>query len=366
MKKFCYFMFALCLMFSANMVNASTINSINSNYIYSNYVIYNNNVIKSGINNYSKYSNMLRMPGERGDICKAISKGYGKEMSTIFCEIPRLLLFIFPVGIIIYYTITPMYGAKKIKMKNVNYYKDIPCNNELCLVYFLLSAYKIIPQNANLLNALLVKWLIEGKITITTTNKKTIINLFKDVIINNEYENKLYTMLIEASLFDYSIDIYKFKKWSYENCQEYYNWYESVFYGCRDFLVEKKLMKKTSDEEFEFGNIVNYEVSKIVGLKKYLINISKDDDVSFIDNNLLLTYLIYAELFGITDIFYKELKKSNTLGDVLFKNYNNIKYINKVCDVVYENATHSLRRKENKYEEKERRNIRGRHHNSLR
>lgn len=371
MKKFYYLIFGVSLMLMVNVVDASTL--VNENKFISNTINPVNYSIKLKIEQYYNYTNILRRRGPRGDkSCKEIRAKKGKLYAFSSCYFPRAILFnlvLIILALNLYRYFNPMYRRKKIKFKNVDYFTGIPCNNDLFLVAFLMKAYRLNKKDTDLIGTLLVKWLTEKKITITNYGKGNfIINLSKDVIIHNVYENKLYSMLIEASLWDYKIDISKFKKWSYENYTDYFNWYEKIFFDYKNLCLEKRLIIKNPNKSIFYSNIFSYtlhnEAIKLFGLKKYLLNISKIDNVQFIDSDLWKTYLIYTELLGITDKFYKELKKCNVaISPDIFPDYDNIKFINNMCTMMYKRANHILYKKEALYDYKERRNIYGKHSN---
>lgn len=55
--------------------------------------------------------------------------------------------------------------------KDIDYYRDIPCNKDLYRAYWIISKYGIKEKRNVLLGAILLNWIKEGKAYITKTKK---------------------------------------------------------------------------------------------------------------------------------------------------------------------------------------------------
>ena len=55
---------------------------------------------------------------------------------------------------------------KKIKEKNVKYYRDIPCKKDIFRAYYIGYKYGLVKNKTDLLGAIILKWIKEKKITI--------------------------------------------------------------------------------------------------------------------------------------------------------------------------------------------------------
>ena len=54
---------------------------------------------------------------------------------------------------------------KKICKKKVSYFRDIPCNGDIYEAYFIATLYNLNKRESDLLGAVLLKWILEGKIS---------------------------------------------------------------------------------------------------------------------------------------------------------------------------------------------------------
>lgn len=69
------------------------------------------------------------------------------------------------------------YGKKLPRMKDIEYYRDIPCNGKLDYAYWLCAKYSIVGKETlrkNILGSILLKWIKNGYITISKTDERLI------------------------------------------------------------------------------------------------------------------------------------------------------------------------------------------------
>ena len=226
-----------------------------------------------------------------------------------------------------------MTGSKKIKFgktskkipKEVNYFRDIPCNKDLYKAYWISKTYKINKKDTDLLGAVLLKWLKEGKIEIKKEIKEGIFKKEKSSIVLKQnlefelyFEQELYNMIYEASI-DGVLEAKEFKRWASDNYTVIYDWFKKVL----DFETEKLELEgkltKLSHNKYETTELLLQEAIELKGLKKFLEDFSRIYEKNPIEVNLWQEYLIFAQIFGIAEKVAKDFK--DIYPDIIPDNY---------------------------------------------
>lgn len=203
-------------------------------------------------------------------------------------------------------------GKKLPKISDVDYYREIPFNKDIVAIYFLMSICfdeKESKLKKRLISSFIMKWILEGKLEFV--NGKLLISEqyreLSDRKSGTEFniESELFNMFIKASGDDFILESSEFKKW----CKYYYgkleHWYTRVnidgrndfwgkFYAKNGVMILKEELK--------------LEAIKVLGLKKFLLEIGRMYDKSTVEVELWNYYLICAELFGIADKVREEIK----------------------------------------------------------
>ena len=216
-------------------------------------------------------------------------------------------------------------SIKKLKKnKTINYYRDIPCNKDIELAYFILNKLNIINTKTlkkGIVGAFILKWLKLGYITVSNDKKSLIINddiyssiWKKELTLDSYYENKLYMILHQASN-DSILNPNEFKKWSRKNYKILNSWYSDILINKKSEIEHlivhsvKKSFFGTETYYKEFNERLMNDAYNLIGLKKFLLDFSNIKDRSSIEVELWEYYLIFATLFGITDKIDNELKE---------------------------------------------------------
>lgn len=258
-----------------------------------------------------------------------------EESSSSFLDffIPCVIIFVvFFIGGIKKFAIN-MTGSKKIKFgktsrklpKEVNYFRDIPCDKDLYKAYWISKTYKLTKKDTNLLGAVLLKWIKEGKIEIKKEIKEGIFKKEKSSIILKQnlefelyFEKELYSMLYEASL-DGILEAKEFKIWAEAHYTELYNWFSKVL----DFETEKLegegKLTKLSTNKYQTTDLLFQEAIQLKGLKKFLEDFSRIYEKNPIEVHMWQEYLIFAQIFGIADKVAKDFK--DIYPDMIPDNY---------------------------------------------
>lgn len=216
-------------------------------------------------------------------------------------------------------------------LKNVDYYRDIPCNKDIYRAYWVISQYEIKDKNNVLLGAVLLNWIKDGKATISKT-RKGLFN-FKDnnyaidlngvVYGTNEVENELIKALKEASGDNEILESKEFEKWCKKNYTFFDNWTDKVINYVTNQLEKEGLIKTTETTEQNKGfikgtrTIINRyvdasmkeEAIRILGLKRFLLEYSMIDQRQAIEVHLWEEYLIFAQLLGIAEKVEEQFSK---------------------------------------------------------
>lgn len=269
------------------------------------------------------------------DMAEEGATSYEETSSSSFFDflIPFIIIFTTFSAVIIGKSSMSMTGSKKIKFgktskkipKEVNYFRDIPCNKDLYKAYWISKTYKINKKDTDLLGAVLLKWLKEGRIEIKKEIKEGIFKKEKSSIVLKQnlefelyFEQELYNMIYEASI-DGVLEAKEFKKWASDNYTELYDWFKKVL----DFETEKLELEgkltKLSHNKYETTELLLQEAIELKGLKNFLEDFSRIYEKNPIEVNLWQEYLIFAQIFGIAEKVAKDFK--DIYPDIIPDNY---------------------------------------------
>ena len=217
-----------------------------------------------------------------------ISANYTK-MYTIFC----ILSFLFAIYVKIYLILL----EKKIlihKKEDINYTREIP--NWVNLE----TAYSSLYYNSNIkkkdlkkgiIGAFLLKWYYNDNIIITNSSNSVFnIDLKDGSFEKTKREQELYDMLKQAAGSNNTLDSNELKTWSKKNINAMELWYSRLLFN-------------------SFESDLKQEAEILLGLKNFLLDYSLIDERSHIEVKVWESYLIYAQLLGITDKVNVEFKK---------------------------------------------------------
>ena len=269
------------------------------------------------------------------DMAEEGATSYEETSSSSFFDflIPFIIIFTTFSAVIIGKSSMSMTGSKKIKFgktskkipKEVNYFRDIPCNKDLYKAYWISKTYKINKKDTDLLGAVLLKWLKEGRIEIKKEIKEGIFKKEKSSIVLKQnlefelyFEQELYNMIYEASI-DGVLEAKEFKRWASDNYTVIYDWFKKVL----DFETEKLELEgkltKLSHNKYETTELLLQEAIELKGLKNFLEDFSRIYEKNPIEVNLWQEYLIFAQIFGIAEKVAKDFK--DIYPDIIPDNY---------------------------------------------
>jgi len=218
--------------------------------------------------------------------------------------------------------------GKKIKMSEINMYRDIPCDKNLYKAYFIAQAYRLNKKNTDLFGAIFLKWLDEGKISIIKDSKKTLlgskeltnIQLQENLSFEVECEKEFYNYIYTASK-DGVLEEKEFEKYAKNNYNKILKWFDKAEEYGRDLYASNNLVTKVG-LKYRVDDALKAEAIKLAGLKKYLKEFSSIDKKQPIEVKLWKEYLIYAQIFGMADEVAKTFEKLYPEVIEEMKNYN--------------------------------------------
>ena len=220
--------------------------------------------------------------------------------------------------------------------RDLGYYRDIPCNQDIYYAFFIADSYKLNKKDADFLGAVLLDWVKKGYISIEKreekslfkTKEETYIKLNRYALTNKDLESKIYNYMYSASK-DGLLEAEEFEKYCKEHYESILDWFDQVISEQKDICIEKKLLiveKKMFTNYLETNDIYE-EAKKLAGLKKFFEDFASMEDKSAIEVHLWDYYLQYAQIFGIADKVAAEFKKlyPDVIKDL---DYANVIFIN--------------------------------------
>lgn len=234
------------------------------------------------------------------------------------------------------------YGKEKRRLpKEKQYYRDIPCNGDIFRAYYIGYTYGIVKNKTDLLGAIILKWIKEGKAKTKkvqtgrfTSKEETAIVLSSNQHFESIQENKLYNMLYEAS-GDGILEKKELERWCKGKYSKILDWFDDVLEKERDELIVEGLIEKIevkrlfTTTKYEVTYELTQEASYLEGLKKYLLEYTLIKDREAIEVELFENYLIYAQLMEIAKQVSKEFKDlyPEMIEQSHYDSYDNVMFI---------------------------------------
>lgn len=237
--------------------------------------------------------------------------------------------------------------------KDVAYFRDIPCNQEIFRAYYIGYQYDIIKKKTDILGSIILKWLKDSMIRVEKREIGTVFKKEETVVILNETnpeliidqkEKSLFKMLYEASR-DGILENKEFEKWCKKSYSKILSWFDEIIEREKNKLVQEGLITVEETVSLKIFKSTQYtatpklkeEALQLAGLKKYLEEYTLIKDREAIEVHLFEEYLIYAQMMGIAKEVAKQFK--DLYPDIIeqsnFGSYDNIVFVN-MC------ATHGI------------------------
>ena len=281
------------------------------------------------------------------DMAEEGAKHYSDSFDFIAFIPVILILIVFTFTILLYYISQKNKDRLKFenksnklpKKKDIPYYRDIPCNKDIFLLFFIGFQFNIIKKKTDLLGSVILRWVRNKQVTFQKNGDKSSDTsiIFSEELkstISDENEKKLYNMFLEASK-DGVLEDSEFSKWCNVNYREILDWFDTILDTEKDKLVQNGLLIEVKKDFLSYEKYIatpelrQYALN-IAGLKKYLEEYTLIADREVPDVVLFEDYLILAQMFGIADEVSKNFKKlyPDLITQTNFDSYNTVTFIN--------------------------------------
>lgn len=281
------------------------------------------------------------------DMAEEGAKHYSDSFDFIAFVPVILILIVFTFTILLYYISQKNKDRLKFenksnklpKKKDIPYYRDIPCNKDIFLLFFIGFQFNIIKKKTDLLGSVILRWVRNKQVTFQKNGDKSSDTsiIFSEELkstISDENEKKLYNMFLEASK-DGVLEDSEFSKWCNVNYREILDWFDTILDTEKDKLVQNGLLIEVKKDFLSYEKYIatpelrQYALN-IAGLKKYLEEYTLIADREVPDVVLFEDYLILAQMFGIADEVSKNFKKlyPDLITQTNFDSYNTVTFIN--------------------------------------
>lgn len=275
-----------------------------------------------------KFEKVVNEAKEGSSYSKGMSKA-AKIMLFIFITFVIVMVIFIIVAVIVFSDSGVVFeNGRTIKGKEVTPFREIPCNKDIFLFYYLAKKLDIIGDDEsreNLISGFILKWVRDGVVTIREKESGAIVKkknydmyLDVDVKFENKQESALYKMFILASK-DGVLQTKAFQKWCGKHYKKIDSWFTKV-----DNIIEDSMNKNgyaktaTVYQRVLFWNIPRdrtvwtnkaYDQCLYVwGFNNFLKDEDNMKEKAAIEVKLWDEYLIFAAVLGIADRVEKQLK----------------------------------------------------------
>lgn len=217
------------------------------------------------------------------------------------------------------------YGVEGKKIpKDVQYFRDIPCKQDIYRAYYIGYKYDIIKSKTDILGAIILKWLKNGMIKIEEKETGLIFKKENTVIVLTETnpemllepkEKELFKMLYEASKDGY-LESKEFEKWCGHSYSKILSWFDTIISSQEKKLIQEGLIEVKEKAKLKIFKSKIYvatpelkqEAIELAGLKRYLNEYTLIKEREAIEVQLFEEYLIFAQIMGIAQKVAKQFK----------------------------------------------------------
>ena len=200
-----------------------------------------------------------------------------------------------------------MYGKTKI----TEWWREAPLEGNLfASSYVLDNGWRFAGPSSskNLIGALFLRWILDGKVKAQQDLRKASrVNLAfsPDVTFEDDVENSLYQMALEASGGNLLLESGEFEKWSEKHYKQMLAWPDRAKARGKSFLNGKHY--------FLHGDATNSdgarEACHVVEFKNFLNDFTLSKERTAGEVGLWKDYLVFAQLFGIADKVSAQFQK---------------------------------------------------------
>lgn len=212
---------------------------------------------------------------------------------------------------------------------DINMFRDIPCDKDIFKFYYLSKKIGLIndEDRSGLVAAILLRWIQRGYIEFEKEEVRQFlffkkdgysVDLDKGIPVENRLEEDLLSFFKEAAGSNKILETDEFEDWCQENYEEIDDWFEEIDKYIENDLRNRGLLTlettythfigiKFSHDTDTYDASIREEMEHILGLKKFLEEMSLIDEKEVIEVKLWEEYLIFASILGIADKVQKQL-----------------------------------------------------------
>ena len=237
---------------------------------------------------------------------------------TVLYAILAIILFVFIYFVIYYYVRRLVFedGIKLPKKKEINYFRDIPCEGNIYRFYYLIKKLCLIQKNDlenGVLSAIILQWMKKGNITLKKASRgnKYEIELHPDVSLPSTLEKQLFSYFMQASSTTTHIVTQRgFKSWCKANYKKLDTWFTKVDNAVGQQLIEDGKCRNGDQKILKtpiYAASVREEMIRVLGFRKFLKEFSRMAEKTTNEVHLWENYLIFALPLGQADKVEKEI-----------------------------------------------------------
>ena len=341
-----------------NVLNIENNKNLKNEEIFSN-EIRNSNQINELIENNEKLDKNTEFENIINQIDKQKDNNVIKEkMKLIFSLIIKFLPIL--LLIIILKNINKVeydYGenGKKI-LSNESYYKKIPVNNNIIIIYYIALKFGLIKNKRDIIYAVFFKWLKQSIISIEDIKTGNFIK--KENLILHLYKNESKKIIDdkEMELFELiygisdngELQYQTFEKWCLKNYTLILKWVEELEGYIEKGLINVGLITFKDEVKYKIfrkhkiimNPKIKEEAKKIAGLKYYLLDYVIINNGLKVSDELYEDYIIFSQILGIFNVVTLNLERihPDTINNSKFKSYDNLINLNDFLNNALSNA----------------------------
>lgn len=275
-----------------------------------------------------KFEDVVKDAKEGSSYSKGMSKE-AKIMLFIFITFVIVMVISIIVAVIVFSDSGVVFeNGRTIKGKEVTPFREIPCDKDIFLFYYLAKKLDIIGDDEsreNLISGFILKWVRDGVVTIREKESGAIVKkknydmyLDVDVKFENKQESALYKMFILASK-DGVLQTKAFQKWCGKHYKKIDSWFTKV-----DNIIEDSMNKNGyAKTATVYKRVLFWDIPRdrtvwtnkaydqclyVWGFNNFLKDEDNMKEKAAIEVKLWDEYLIFAAVLGIADRVEKQLK----------------------------------------------------------
>lgn len=217
------------------------------------------------------------------------------------------------------------------KKDDINMFRDIPCDKDIFKFYYYAKKTGLINDDersrSGLIAAILLRWIQQGYIEFEKEEVKHFlffkkegysVDLDRGIPVNNRLEKDLLNFFIRAAGSNRLLETDEFEDWCRNHYEEIDDWFDDVDEFVETSLRRQNLLTlettytqfmkiKFSHDTDTYDASIREEMEHVIGLKKFLEDMSSIDEKEVIEVKLWEEYLIFASILGIADKVQKQL-----------------------------------------------------------